>query len=307
MYLLLSSPYDKVLHNQYKFNCSSYPISLVNDNGINSVHISDRRYHDDIIKWKHFPCYWPFVRGIHRSPVNSPHKGQWCGALMFSFICAWINGWDNRKAGDLRCHHTHYDITVILPWRWYHSFVLSHRFSLVTGHGIVYLQYWSDIWCWSCMNILLIFMSVLSLNGVDGHILWTHWGRDKMADIFQTTFSNAFCWMKMYEFRLKFHWSLFLRVKLTIFQLWYRKWLGANQQNHYLNHWWLNYRRLYASLGLNYLTCRPLHSCFLSKCNSSFNFVHYKYDTCMTLTQYRGYLAKDCGNWWPRALAPEHQ
>ena len=42
--------------------------------------------HDDVIKWKHFPRYWPFVRGIHRPPVNSPHKGQWCGALMFSLI-----------------------------------------------------------------------------------------------------------------------------------------------------------------------------------------------------------------------------
>ena len=30
---------------------------------------------DDVIKWKHFPCYWPFVRGIHRSMVNSPHNG----------------------------------------------------------------------------------------------------------------------------------------------------------------------------------------------------------------------------------------
>ena len=47
--------------------------------------------HDDVIKWNHFPRYWPFVRGIYRSPVNSPHKGQWRGALMFSLICAWIN------------------------------------------------------------------------------------------------------------------------------------------------------------------------------------------------------------------------
>ena len=39
--------------------------------------------HVDVIKWKHFQRYWPFVRGIHRSPVNSPHKGQWHGALMF--------------------------------------------------------------------------------------------------------------------------------------------------------------------------------------------------------------------------------
>ena len=36
---------------------------------------------------KHFPRNWPFVRGIHRSPVNSPHKGQWRGALMFTLIC----------------------------------------------------------------------------------------------------------------------------------------------------------------------------------------------------------------------------
>ena len=58
--------------------------------------------HDDVIKWKYFPLYWPFVRGIHRSPVNSPHKGQWREALMFSLICARINGWvNNREAGDL--------------------------------------------------------------------------------------------------------------------------------------------------------------------------------------------------------------
>ena len=70
--------------------------------------------HDDVIKWKHFPHYWPFVWGIHRSSVNSPHKGQWRRALMFSLICVGINGWvNNREAGDLRCHHAHYDITVM--------------------------------------------------------------------------------------------------------------------------------------------------------------------------------------------------
>ena len=42
--------------------------------------------HDDVIKWKHFPRYWPFVRGIHRSPVNSPHKGHWRGALIFVYL-----------------------------------------------------------------------------------------------------------------------------------------------------------------------------------------------------------------------------
>ena len=50
----------------------------------------------------------------------------------------------------------------------------------------------------------------------------THWGRDKMDAISQTTFSSAFYWMKMYELWLKIHWSLFLRVQLTIFQHWFR-------------------------------------------------------------------------------------
>ena len=50
----------------------------------------------------------------------------------------------------------------------------------------------------------------------------THWGRDKMDAISQTTFSSAFSWMKMFEFRLKFHWSFFLRVKLTKIQHWFR-------------------------------------------------------------------------------------
>ena len=72
------------------------------------------KFHDDVTKWKHFSLYWPFVRGIHLSPVNFPHKGQWRGALMFSLICARINNWvHNRGAGDLRRHCVHYDVTVM--------------------------------------------------------------------------------------------------------------------------------------------------------------------------------------------------
>ena len=72
---------------------------------------------DDVIKWKHFPRYWPFVREIHRSPVNFPHTDWWRRALMFSLICAWINGWvNNSVAGDLRRHRTHYDVTVMISF-----------------------------------------------------------------------------------------------------------------------------------------------------------------------------------------------
>ena len=70
--------------------------------------------HDDVIKWQHFPRYWPFVRGIHRSRMNSPRKGQWRGALMFSLICTRINGLvNNGEAGDLRRHRAHYDVNVM--------------------------------------------------------------------------------------------------------------------------------------------------------------------------------------------------
>ena len=64
--------------------------------------------HDDVMRWKHFPHYWPLMREIHRWPVNSPYKDQWCRALMCSLICAWINSQvNNHGAGDLRCHCTH--------------------------------------------------------------------------------------------------------------------------------------------------------------------------------------------------------
>ena len=55
----------------------------------------------------------------------------------------------------------------------------------------------------------------------------SHWGRDKMDAVSQTMFSNAFSWIEMYESRLKFHWSLFLRFQLTVFPHWFRYWLGA--------------------------------------------------------------------------------
>ena len=70
-----------------------------------------------------FRVNWPFARGFHRSPVNSPHKGQWREALMFSLICSWTNGWVNiGEAGDLRHHRAHYDVTVIWHCQMTHIF-----------------------------------------------------------------------------------------------------------------------------------------------------------------------------------------
>ena len=97
--------------------------------------------YDDVTKWKHFPRYWDFVRGIHRWPVNSPHKGQWRGALMFLLICAWINGCaNNREAGDLRRHRIHYDVIVMMEKMDSVSNICSHAILLPPWdkHDITY-------------------------------------------------------------------------------------------------------------------------------------------------------------------------
>ena len=84
--------------------------------------------------WRHqtFFALMPFVRGIHRSPMNSPHQGQWRGALKFSLICVWTNGWaHNRDAGDMRHHRTHYYVTVIhYQYDMYVQLVLTVQYAL---------------------------------------------------------------------------------------------------------------------------------------------------------------------------------
>ena len=136
----------------------------------------------------------------------------------------------------------------------------------------------SDINMWLCQWLKFLYYQQWSLNQWLGNylfihfLLWLHcysvtiswvhhlcWGRDEMDAITQTTFSSAFFWKKTFEFQLKFHWSLFLRVQLTIFQHWFRQWLCADQAtSHYLNQWWLIYRRIYASFGLNELRYNDL-------------------------------------------------
>ena len=114
------------------------------------------QFHDDVIKWKHFPRYWPFERGIHRSPVNSPHKGQWRGALVFSLICVWINGCvNNREAGDWRCYRAHYDVIVM----WNPSFT-----SLDMMEGVFIRFVWGKVYsictCWNMIFVVKWFWKI---------------------------------------------------------------------------------------------------------------------------------------------------
>ena len=53
--------------------------------------------YDHVIKWKHLPRSWPFVRGIHRSPVNSHAKAS--DAQHWSFLWSAHEHWVNKLDG----------------------------------------------------------------------------------------------------------------------------------------------------------------------------------------------------------------
>ena len=121
-----------------------------------------------------------------------------------------------------------------------------------SGNSLLHVQYkgitWANadlLWTWLCRsnlqwNFQIYFYMDFIHTTVEASVCSTHWGRDKIFIISQTTFSNAFSWVKMYELCLIFHWGWLLRFQLTIFQHWFWLWLGADQvKSHFLNQWLL--------------------------------------------------------------------
>ena len=173
--------------------------------------------------------------------MNSPHKGQWRWALMFSLICDRVNGWKNNgEAGELRRHRTHYDVSV-------RSRYLKHG-KVQTSRSTMW-----EVSTYLCSGYLLLAPKspyVRLTSYPTDSVFWyseirkewhslTHLPLDKMAGISQTTYSKVFSWIKCLVFW--FQWSLFLRIQLTIFQHWFRKWLGVDQAtSHYLHQCWPN-------------------------------------------------------------------
>ena len=111
--------------------------------------------HDDVIKWKHFPHHWPFVQGIHRSLVNSQHKGQWHGPLMLSLICtldkrlstqSW--GWWYEMPSHSLWHHFNVDHPFNLN-NFNSEFAIhtvSHRISFSSWNLLKHYRYLKHIW-----------------------------------------------------------------------------------------------------------------------------------------------------------------
>ena len=124
--------------------------------------------------WRHqmetFSALLAICAGNSPVPMNSPHKGQWCGTLMFSLICVWINGWvNNREAGDLRRYRTHCDVTAMFRYR----AELLHRYKKDTICHVNIAQLWDLSSCvLEKTTVLKIYCSFEYLH--DDVIKWKH-------------------------------------------------------------------------------------------------------------------------------------
>ena len=107
--------------------------------------------HDGKIPWKCFLYYWPFVRGIHWSAVDSLHKGLICKALMCSLLLALRSCWTNRQsASDLRCH-------VELIWHDEDIWFLTRSVRRFEE------EYWMGQVIWRCICLMNIFHFLVTI------------------------------------------------------------------------------------------------------------------------------------------------
>ena len=143
------------------------------------------KIHDDVMKWKHFPRYWPLMRGIHRSPVDSPHKGQWCRASMFSLICAWTNGWLETPSRSL-CRHCNVQSARWVESHWCHNkSILNNLFVIVfmLSLTIKFITIWTN-------NLTMYFKMKRHSRGLFIHR--TTWFQVK-SDLFCSWLSKKVC------------------------------------------------------------------------------------------------------------------
>ena len=146
------------------------------------------QWHDGVIKRKHFPRYWPFVREFTgNSPV--PAQRPVTRSLMFSLICVWINGWvNNRGTGDLRRYRAFYDVTVMTQDLRRHSYntatkvfqkFASYRSDFAVM-SLCILLHCADVKCCKC---IMSYVHQHQIYGLD----WKHWTFNSEGTIMKPT------------------------------------------------------------------------------------------------------------------------
>ena len=133
-----------------------------------------------------------FVWEIHRWPVNFPHKWPVTRKIFPFDDVIMVTNFCNRNH-CLTC------ASILQPWQ-------THWWPVCHCLGIIHN--WTATIAMCEHPVYHFWMTKPTIQP-----LLTHWGWHEMAAVSQTTLSNTFSWMKMFEYRLKFHWSLFLRVQ----------------------------------------------------------------------------------------------
>ena len=121
-----------------------------------------------------FRVIGPLCGEFTGKPVISPHKGQWRGALVFSLICDWINGWvKNCEAGDIRRHQTYYDVIVIIK-----DIGKIHHSQAATKHIKTNTSKRESLNCWNksvtsmpspCLYLASLYYSLVATFGIIGY------------------------------------------------------------------------------------------------------------------------------------------
>ena len=153
--------------------------------------------------------------GPHVGPMNLAIRECARSVLNFDFIEKATNqqgsSWLNHLRSHARMSYNNNDDIIGS----YHCLISRPRPHQIEEKKNEWPHLISELW----KSIRAVFPN--TNWDISAGVMLTHWDRERMVAISQTSFSNAFSWMKIYEFRLKFHWSLFPRVQLTIFQHWF--------------------------------------------------------------------------------------
>ena len=133
--------YHSCYTSMWKVICNSLDISYIHCL-VHCQSCKKLQTNDDVMKWKHFPRYWPFVRVTGGFPSQRPVTWR----FDVSLICAWTNSWENnRDASDLRCHHTHYDIAVML--------IISYNAFFYSVCGLLTGEWADSMFLWKFIKV----------------------------------------------------------------------------------------------------------------------------------------------------------
>ena len=147
--------------------------------------------------WRHqmepFSALLALCAGNSPVPVNSLHKGQWRGVLMFSLMYVWINDWvNNREAGDLRRHRTHNDVIVMKVTVWSQDGLTYWGLNKMSGTFKQQITFQTEI---SWMLIIVSWLKVYwhLFQRVQLKTYW-HWLEQWLGSDQKTSYYLKQCW-----------------------------------------------------------------------------------------------------------------